>query len=918
MPLDSPPPTAAPPVWHAMPAAAVEQALGSGPGGLDEEEVRRRLYRHGPNSLPAAKPRSPLRRFAAQFENLLILVLLAAALATAVLGHWADAGVIVAVCVLNALVGYIQEGKAEQALGAIRRMLSSGAMVLRHGRRLAVPADGLVPGDLVLLEAGDRVPADLRLAWARNLHVDEAALTGESVPVEKSPGPAAADAALGDRTSMAFSGTLVTQGQGRGIVVATGPGTEIGRISGLMSRLEPLETPLLRQMAGLARTLTAVILVVAVLVFAAGLLLHGYGAAELFMAVVSLAVAAIPEGLPAILTITLAIGVQGMARRQAIVRRLPAVETLGSVSVICTDKTGTLTCNEMTVRFVCAAELDITVEGVGYGPDGGFVCGGRPWAPHDGGAVVELARAAALCNDAALHRTETGWAVDGDPMEGALLVLARKAGIELELERVGLPRTDLIPFEAEHRFMATLHHDHAGRGLIHVKGAPERVVAMCACERGPDGDRPLDAGTWLLRVEELARRGQRVLAVASKAARPGQTALAFGDVEGGLTLLGLVGMIDPPRAEARDAVAACRAAGIRVKMITGDHGVTAAAIAAQLGLENAAAVLTGREIEGLDDAALAEAADAVDVFARANPEHKLRLVQALQSRGRVVAMTGDGVNDAPALKRADVGIAMGRKGTEAAKEAAEVVLADDNFATLAEAVRAGRTVYDNLKKAIVFLLPVNGGESLSVVVAILAGLTLPVTPLQVLWVNMVSSIGLALALAFGRPQADVMERRPRAADEPLLTGFLAWRIASVALLMTAGIFGVFEGARLAGLDEATARTMAVNALVGMEVCYLLSVRRPPAGSRSRGPGPVERPVVCAVAGVAALQLLFTYLPAMNVLFGTRPLDAPQLLAALLAGPALYAVLALERILAGRRRVPPGTDGGAGTGRITRS
>jgi len=607
-----------------------------------------------------------------------------------------------------------------------------------------------------------------------------------------------------------------------------------------------------------------------------------------------------------------------MARRQAIVRRLPAVETLGSVSVICTDKTGTLTCNEMTVRFVCAAELDITVEGVGYGPDGGFVCGGRPWAPHDGGAVVELARAAALCNDAALHRTETGWAVDGDPMEGALLVLARKAGIELELERVGLPRTDLIPFEAEHRFMATLHHDHAGRGLIHVKGAPERVVAMCACERGPDGDRPLDAGTWLLRVEELARRGQRVLAVASKAARPGQTALAFGDVEGGLTLLGLVGMIDPPRAEARDAVAACRAAGIRVKMITGDHGVTAAAIAAQLGLENAAAVLTGREIEGLDDAALAEAADAVDVFARANPEHKLRLVQALQSRGRVVAMTGDGVNDAPALKRADVGIAMGRKGTEAAKEAAEVVLADDNFATLAEAVRAGRTVYDNLKKAIVFLLPVNGGESLSVVVAILAGLTLPVTPLQVLWVNMVSSIGLALALAFGRPQADVMERRPRAADEPLLTGFLAWRIASVALLMTAGIFGVFEGARLAGLDEATARTMAVNALVGMEVCYLLSVRRPPAGSRSRGPGPVERPVVCAVAGVAALQLLFTYLPAMNVLFGTRPLDAPQLLAALLAGPALYAVLALERILAGRRRVPPGTDGGAGTGRITRS
>ena len=884
------------PAWHVLTAQEAETLMGSRADGLGEGEVRERRLRFGPNGLPQTKSRSPLLRFLAQFNNLLIQVLLVAAAITAALGHWTDAAVILAVCLLNAVVGFVQEGKAEQALSAIRHMLSANATVLRGGHRIAVPAEDLVPGDLVLLEAGDKVPADLRLVWNKNLHVQEAALTGESVPVAKATDPVAADAPLGDRHPLAFSGTLVTHGQGRGIVVATGQSTEIGRISGMMARLETIETPLLRQMARFAQVLTGFILAVAALVFAIGLLVHGYGAAELFMAVVSLAVAAIPEGLPAILTITLAIGVQRMAQRNAIIRRLPAVETLGSVSIICTDKTGTLTRNEMTVRAIAAAGCTFAVSGVGYDPHGGLELDGVEQLPDDHPAVVELARAAALCNDAALREANGDWLVEGDPMEGALLVFARKAGVDPADEVRRLPRTDLIPFESEHRFMATLHHGHERQGVIYVKGAPERILAMCAAEHGPDGSHALDPAAWQARVEDLASQGQRVLAVASRPAAPDHAELRFDDVEQGLVLLGLVGMIDPPRAEAVEAVRACRAAGIRVKMITGDHAVTARAIAAQLGLENASTALTGPEIEALGDEDLARQAPDVDVFARASPEHKLRLVQALQGRGHTVAMTGDGVNDAPALKRADVGIAMGRKGTEAAKEVAEVVLADDNFASIARAVREGRTVYDNLKKAIVFLLPINGGESLSVVIAILAGLTLPITPLQILWVNMVSSIGLALALAFEPSEPDVMSRPPRPAGEPLLSPFLIWRIGFVSLLMTAGIFGLFELATWHGADEATARTVAVNTLVVMEVFYLFSVRFLRAPSLTLRGMLGTKPVLIAVATVTALQLVFTYAPFMGDLFATRPLSVADGIPVLAAGVLLFTVLEIEKLV----------------------
>ncbi len=886
--------------WHARPVAETLVELGTAPEGLDENEAAERLRCHGPNRLPEPKRPGSLLRLLRQFNNLLIYVLLAAAAVTALLGHWIDTGVILAVVVVNAVIGFIQEGKAEQALDAIRDMLAPKATVLRAGRRQTLPGEALVPGDLVVLEAGDRVPADLRLIEVRGLGVQEAALTGESVAVEKAVAPVAAQAPLGDRRSLAFSGTLVTAGLGRGVVVATGAATEIGRISGLIAEVQATATPLLRQMAVFAKWLTAVILAISALILAFGLSFADYGFAELFMAVVGLSVAAIPEGLPAILTVTLAIGVQGMARRNAIVRRLPAIEALGSVSVICSDKTGTLTRNEMTVAAVATAERLFEVSGSGYAPHGGFALDGLDADVGDYPLLAELATAALLCSEAELREADGDWDVVGDPMEGALLSLAIKAGLDPDQVRRQRPRTDAIPFDSQHRFMASLHHDHAGNAAIFVKGAPERLLQMCSHQRHEGGeDVALDPDYWHACAEAIAHRGQRVLAIAVKPTHGGQGELLFDDVEGDLTLLGLVGLIDPPRAEAIAAVAECAAAGIRVKMITGDHAGTAAAIARQLGLQNTNDVLQGGEIDGLDAAALRARAQDVDVFARTSPEHKLRLVEALQDGGAVVAMTGDGVNDAPALKRADIGIAMGRKGTEAAKEAAEIVLADDNFATIAAAVRAGRTVYDNLKKAIVFLLPVNGGESLSLVAAILLGLTLPITPVQILWVNMVSSVLLAMTLAFEPSEPGVMRRAPRPPGEPILSRFVLWRVAFVSALFCAGIFGSFAWARAQGAGIEEARTLAVNTLVAMEIFYLFSVRFLNASSLSWRAALGTRPVLIAVGAVTALQFLFTYAPFMETFFGTRPLSVVEGAVAVASGVAVLLLLEIEKHLRAR-------------------
>lgn len=861
--------------------------------GLDATEAQRRLQQYGPNLLPAAPPAPLWMRFLRQFNNLLIYVLLAAAVLAGFLREWVDMGVILAVVLANATIGFIQEGRAEKALNAIRGMLSTRAVVLRNGQRLELAAEELVPGDLVLLEAGDKVPADLRLLRARNLQVQEAALTGESVPVEKRENMVAADAVLGDRFSMAYSGTLVTQGQGTGMVVASGADTELGRINRMLSEVGEITTPLLRQMSQFARYITLVIVGLAALVFVLGLY-QGHDARFLFMAVVSLVVAAIPEGLPTILTVALAIGVTRMAQRHAIIRRLPAVETLGAVTVICSDKTGTLTRNEMTVAVVALAQGDVTVEGAGYAPVGDFRWQGQVNAPEKVDDLTLLCRAGALCNDAVLLHDQDQWRVEGDPMEGALLTLSHKAQQDREQLRGEWPRVDEIPFDSRHKYMATLHHDHQGNGYILVKGAPERVVEMCSAVYCQGQPQPLDKAAWQQRIDAIAAQGQRVLGIAIRVLPNQPAAVNESDLQQDLWLLGLVGLIDPPREEAVRAIEACHGAGVRVKMITGDHAATARAIGAQLQLDNTREAITGAELDTLDDATLAQRVRDVDVFARTTPEHKLRLVQALQAQGEVVAMTGDGVNDAPALKRADVGVAMGKGGTEAAKEASEMVLTDDNFATIVNAVHEGRTVYDNLKKAIMFLLPINGGESLAIILALLLALNLPILPLQILWVNMVSSIGLALALAFEPSERNVMRRPPRPAQEAMLSRFLVWRVAFVSVLFTAGIFGIFEWALYSGLSEEYARTLSVNTLVAMEIWYLFSVRYLHGPSLSLEGVKGTGPVLLAIGAVLLLQVGFTYLPFMHGIFQTAPVALEHGLLCVFVAIAVFLVLELEK------------------------
>ncbi|MDO9466670.1 MAG: cation-transporting P-type ATPase, partial [Thiobacillus sp.] len=845
-------------------------------------------------------------RLLLQFHNVLIYVLLAAGVITALLGHWLDSGVIFGVVVINAVIGFIQEGRAEEALDAIRDMLSPHAIVTRAGERHEIPAEDLVPGDIVHLASGDRVPADLRLIDIKSLRVMEAALTGESLAVDKQVDPVEDAAALGDRASMAWSGTLVTYGQGTGVVTATGTETELGRISTLLSTVEQLTTPLLKQMSRFGQWLAGGILLLSALLFGFGVWVRDYAASDMFLAAVGLAVAAIPEGLPAIMTITLAIGVTRMAHRHAIIRRLPAVETLGAVSVICSDKTGTLTRNEMTVQIVIDTDASFDVSGSGYAPEGGFSRAGAQVDPESQPLLQDLAHAALLCNDADLRETDDGWQLAGDPTEGALLTLALKAGLNLRETREALPRTDVIPFESEHRFMATLNHDHARHGYLYLKGAPERVLALCATQRGADGDSTFDPDHWHARMEEAAGQGMRLLALAVRRS-DSATALNFDDIEaGGFTLLAVLGLADPPREEAIKAVATCRTAGIRVKMITGDHAATALAIGKQLGLDESVRAMTGAEVETLDDAQLREAVKEVDVFARASPEHKLRLVEALQSLGEVTAMTGDGVNDAPALRRADIGVAMGKKGTEAAKEAAEMVLADDNFASIAHAVEEGRTVYGNLKKAIVFILPTNAAQAGMVLIAILLGLTLPITPVQILWVNMVTAVTLALALAFEHPEPEAMRQPPRDPREPLLTRFMLWRIVFVTVFLVAGSLGLFLWELERGMPLEAARTAAINALVMGEIFYLFNCRRLVAPVVGWSGFFGNRAVLIAIGVLIVLQGLFTYLPLLQSLFATTALDPATWGRIVLFGFIVYGVVEIEKVVIRRRKRPAAT------------
>ena len=871
--------------WHAWDEQNVLLNLDSHPDGLSHQEARHRLTEYGPNRLTPPKGESWLHRFARQFHNLLIYVLLLAAGLSWLSNHWIDGAVILGVVIINALFGLLQEGKAERALAAIRQLLKIRCTALRDGDRHQLDADLLVPGDVVMLESGDKVPADMRLLECHNLYVQESALTGESVSVNKQAQPLPEATPLAERNNMLYAGTLITQGRARAIVVSTGDDTELGHIGRLLQTVEAMQTPLTLQMDRLGRQLTLWIVLLAIATFLFGLLYRHYGLDELFMAAVGLAVAAIPEGLPAVITITLAIGVQRMAQRNAIVRRLPAVETLGAVTVICSDKTGTLTRNEMTVQQVALPHETLQVTGVGYATQGEL----RPQpsiheskAPHhsanpsvfidDTDALWSLLEAAVLCNDARFSppTPDKEPQLHGDPTEGALLILAGKAGIDAQMLRNANPRLAELPFESAHGFMATLNQQGSQPRLF-IKGAPERILSRCDLPAGTTTD------SWQQRADQMARAGLRLLAFAvhpilQSEADSSSYLAADALPPSGWQLLGLVGMVDPAREEAKSAVAECQRAGIRIVMITGDHASTAMAIGQQLGLADEPRVLSGSELDQLSDDELAQQIGRLDILARATPSHKLRLIAALQAAGHITAMTGDGVNDAPALKRADIGVAMGRQGTEAAKEAASMVLADDNFATLRDAVSEGRTIYENLRKALVFLLPTNGAQALVLLSAIVLGIALPITPVQILWVNMVSAITLSLPLAFEQPDGDLMRRPPRNIGEPILPLALWLLIIGSAILMSGLTLGIYRWSLQLGADLAVARTLAINTLIAAEMLFLINCRSLRRASFSHQAWFGNRHVWLAIGSLLLLQWLHTYVPLMNTLFGTAPVD----------------------------------------------
>jgi len=766
---------------------------------------------------------------------------------------------------------------------------------MRSAETRMIPAEQLVPGDVVLLESGDKIPADLRLIEAKNLRTEEAALTGESVPTEKTVDAVPANATVGDRGNMAFSGTMVVSGRANGVVVATGKETELGRINQLLTEVSALETPLLRQIKKFGYTITAVIGVVSVLIFAYGKWVKGMDFVRLFQAVVGIAVSVIPEGLPALITITLAIGVQRMAKRNAIIRRLPAVETLGSVSRICSDKTGTLTLMEMMVVSAVTAESAYQVTGDGYMPTGEIKKDGRVASNEP--VLTLMGRVCLLCNDAELFQQDGAWKVEGDPTEGALYPFAMKLGMDRQAEQAAFPRIDAIPFESEHKFMATLHKSADGKQLLLVKGAPEVILEQCSLQQTAGGQAvPLDRGRFTKEADRLASQGERVLALAWLEDAKVQPGLGPADLPSTLVLLGLIGLLDPPRKEAIEAVKECHGGGIRVTMITGDHKITAAAIARMLGIGDGKTAITGTEIEEMDSATLQERVGAVDVFARSSPEHKLRLVKAMQANKQIVAMTGDGVNDAPALKKADIGVAMGIKGTEVTKEAAGMILADDNFASIAAAVKEGRTVYNNIEKAMLFILPTNVAQALVIAVAIFFGFTLPITAPQILWVNMVTSVALGLVVSFEPHETDVMLRPPRAVDRPIVTAFGLWRILFVGLALLAYTLLAFFWMKSQGASDALARTVAVNAITMGQAFYLLNSRYLLDSSLSLKAHMGNKYLPLGIVAVVILQLLFTYTTPFQAMFGNEAIPLRIWFWLLAGGLVFFLVVETEKFV----------------------
>lgn len=866
--------------WYRAPVDEIFTVLQSNMEGISQEEAVLRLERFGFNEVEIKKKRGPVYQFLKQFASPLIYILIAAAVLTFFLGEYTDMTVIVVVILANALIGFVQERKAEHALDSLAKMLVPDAHVLRDGQRRVIPGRELVVGDVVLLETGDRVPADIRLFYAKNLRADESILTGESVTVEKKNDIIQGDdIPLADQKNMSFAGTLITQGMGRGIVVATARFTEIGKISGFIEESEEMATPLVKKMASFGMQLSIVILLVSVFTFFVGLQ-KGFETVQMFMASVSLAVAAIPEGLPAVITVSLAMGVKTMASKNAIVRTMPAVETLGSATVICSDKTGTLTKNQMTVTRIYTSGKMYMVSGVGYVPEGKFILCDRIVDPKLDHVLVESLKAGSLCNNAALR----GESIDGDPTEGALLISALKAG------KFYLPRLDVIPFESEKRFMATLHIDQDGGRIIYVKGSPEKIVQLCSSQMAGTDLQPLDAQGINRAAEQMASLGLRVIGTAHRKVDNDMQSIESADIHD-LVFSGLQGMIDPPRREVMEAIKKCRTAGIRVIMITGDHLLTALTIARHLGIQTQGA-LSGNDIDKMTEPELQDALGKVSVYARTSPENKYRIVKQLQAGGEVVAVTGDGLNDAPALKIADIGIAMGISGTEVAKEASDMVLADDNFASIVAAVEEGRDVYSKIQKIILWALPTSIGEALAVLAAVLFIDTLPLLPIHILWINTVTAVGLGVSITVEPKDKGLLEQNPRPKGEPLLLPLIKRRIAIVSIMMVTAAFLLFFYEVQSGRSEDTARTMAMNTIVCFEIFYLFN-------SKSMNDYVLPKIfsnkfMLLGTAFVIGLQMIITYSEPMNIVFKTAPQSVADWILIILISSTVFIAVEFDK------------------------
>lgn len=888
--------------WHSLSVDEVIAKLNvDASSGLTASEADNRRRHYGANQITPQRQVPLLMRFFQQFNQPLIYILLAAVVITSLLKEWLDASVIFGVVFVNALIGFMQESKALKALDALSRSMTASATVLRGGKKEKVSSVDIVPGDIVLVSSGDKVPADIRLFSVRSLRVNESALTGESVPVEKKTGDIDNKTALSDRNNMIYASTLVTYGQAKGIVTATGDATEVGRISELVSKAENLQTPLTVKIAHFSHKLLYVILGLCIVVFTVGIL-HGNSFADMFLAAVALAVGAIPEGLPAAVTVTLAIGVARMAKRNAIIRKLPAVETLGSTGVICSDKTGTLTENRMTVQRIFSGGQIYDVSGNGYSKNGEITPAGEK-KDSDDQALRECLAAGLLCNDSQVVEKNGEMVVEGDPTEGALIASAGKIRSLTGKDIRKFPRLDSIPFESEHQYMATLHEGDDGKKFVYLKGAIEKILSRCGKQLENDGSiKALERKTVQEMSEEMASHGLRILAFARMDTATETKNIDHESIKEPLVFLGLQGMIDPARKEAVDAVKICYRAGIQVKMITGDHVITAKAIAEKLDLKNNLLdknsgknirALSGEELENLSDENLRDAVDDVSVFARVTPEQKIRLVKALQERAHVTAMTGDGVNDAPALKQANIGIAMGFSGTEVAKEAADMVLTDDNFASIEAAVEEGRCVFDNLRKFIVWTIPTNLGEALAIMISIFGGMSLPIAPVQILWVNMTTALCLGLMLAFEAKESGLMQRAPRDPETSIMTGDLVMRTILVGVLLALGVFGMFFFERNRGSGVEEARTAAVSVLVFGELFYLFGCR-----SLSRSMFTLgffsNRWLIFGVVSMIGLQMSFTYIPMMNVVFQSAPISLDSWLPILVVGLCIYGIVEIEK------------------------